>query len=620
MSDKTNDVTAVKKRTLLTYYFLSFLFPQIMYTLLSTSIKIYSTEQLNMQTQNPVSGLLFLLFDVVFPLVFFTYTNKIFSSYDGSEKSIARVNKTFKLIPGITLSCIIVFNISLTVISLIITGEPFDLMFICAILVDFTTICIYSLFFFMQYYTKLEYSMFQIPLTEDNMGIKSHTKSRLIFIMVSLGTVFCTSVPFIVASVHNTDLITTILTQAIPFCSFSVIFGILDFNTEQKANKIRLTHIMAFATRLSTGDYTQPSIKVLSRDIYGILTNTINNLAGTTNKLLMDIQKSSDITKASAETLTENMNTTTGLITNITDNISDVRSKISAQSDGVNRTQSSIDEISGNINSLNSNIEIQSHHVSEASSAIEELAANIHSVVSILEKNSQAVSDLDMATAIGQNKVEEAVQKSQQIHDESEGLLEASSIIQHIAEQTNLLAMNAAIEAAHAGDVGKGFAVVADEIRKLAEDSNEQSKVISVRLQELGELISQVTVNTEEVQNQFNSIVNLTGTVKKQENVIAQAMKEQNAGSTQILDSVHQIQDITVSVKAGSEQMMNESREVTSEMNTLASISQTITNAINEISDNTSTIITAAEKSRSSAQESVEAVFELHKELEHFKV
>lgn len=618
--DKKEDVTMVSKRTLFINYLLAFLFPQIVYSGLTFAIMLYPAEQLAAQQHHPISGLLFLLCDVLFPIIHFNIIYKSIERYDGTMEAIEKANNVFRRFPKVTLTAIIVFNLFITVFAIFITGGKFDIRLICAVLIDFATICIYSLFFFLRFYTKLEYSMFHIPLTGNNMGMKIAVKNRLIVSMVTIGAVCCTVVPLINAHINKTDFMLALSVQSLPFFLFSYIFGILDFNIEQKANNIRLEHINNFATKLAIGDYTQKSIKVLSRDIYGILTNSINELATITNHLLVNIQKSSDITKNSADTLIENMNTTSELITSITGNITDVQSKISNQSIGVSRTQGAVTEISENINSLNSNIEIQARHVTEASSAIEELVANIKSVVSILEKNSVAVSDLDNATLIGQNKVDEAVLKAQRIADESEGLLEASSIIQAIAEQTNLLAMNAAIEAAHAGEVGKGFAVVADEIRKLAEDSDAQSKKITESLGELNENISQVTNNTNEVKEQFNIIMGLTNTVKEQENVIAQAMKEQDAGSAQILDSVHQIKDITDSVKEGSAQMLNESSEVNSEMSNLADISANITHAINQISDNANTIITAAEKSLSTAKDSADAVKELHQELSHFKV
>lgn len=112
----------------------------------------------------------------------------------------------------------------------------------------------------------------------------------------------------------------------------------------------------------------------------------------------------------------------------------------------------------------------------------------------------------------------------------SDGLIEASSIIQHIASQTNLLAMNVAIEAAHAGESGKGFAVVADERRKLAEESSSQGKQISEALKNLKQQIDKIAEQAKVADTRVITVFDLIGGVKQQEEVIHDAMKEQSSG------------------------------------------------------------------------------------------
>ena len=172
----------------------------------------------------------------------------------------------------------------------------------------------------------------------------------------------------------------------------------------------------------------------------------------------------------------------------------------------------------------------------------------ISAINDILETNAAAVESLGNATTTGKTNLESVSALVSEIEQDSAGLVEMSNLIQQIASQTNLLAMNAAIEAAHAGDFGKGFAVVADEIRKLAEDSNKQAKNINDVLKKIKLLIDNAYGKTVNTQKEFENIVNLTSQVRNQELQVKSAVAQESSSGQQLVEAIQNLQHSEQSV------------------------------------------------------------------------
>jgi len=282
--------------------------------------------------------------------------------------------------------------------------------------------------------------------------------------------------------------------------------------------------------------------------------------------------------------LSNNMVETTASVKVINNSIDGVKKQATTQATSVVETSHSVEEIISTIKKLNERIESQAASVAMSSSSIEQMVANIASITNTLEKTDGVIKELTVATGDGKETLLQSRTVQEKIAEESGSLMEASTVIQHIASQTNLLAMNAAIEAAHAGEAGKGFAVVADEIRKLAEDSNAQGKMITTTLKNLSNEIESLTSSSRVVDSKFTNIFNLANEVKSMSERLTEAMKEQEHGSQEVLLAIRDINVVTNEVQEGSAEMLNGGESVAQEMQKLDGLTRIITDSMDEMS------------------------------------
>jgi methyl-accepting chemotaxis protein len=332
---------------------------------------------------------------------------------------------------------------------------------------------------------------------------------------------------------------------------------------------------------------------VTGRNEIGKLSEFCNQTFEKFRNVLLGIRNESVTLGNTGENLASNANETATAITQITSSIKHVKDQIEMQGGEVDSATAAVERIMERVDALNKNIEEQTASINQSSAAIEQMFTNIRSVGDTLVKNQTSVRALTEASQAGKQDIEAVAGDIQEIAKESEGLLEINEVIQNIASQTNLLSMNAAIEAAHAGEVGKGFAVVADEIRKLAESSSEQSKTISTILRKIEVSIETISKSTGVMTKGFDTIEVGVKTVADQERAILAAMQEQEAGSRQILEEVEKLKSITCLVRDSSVAISGEGKDVKQQSVILEKTTRAIQNAVNEISTGATQITTA---------------------------
>lgn len=404
----------------------------------------------------------------------------------------------------------------------------------------------------------------------------------------------------------------------------TIVFGfatvlISFFFVRSITNPIRRITVMLKDISEGSGDLTK-RLEVNSKDEIGIMASYFNLTLDKVKDLVVEIEKQSRILSDIGIELSSNMNETAASVNQISSNIASIKNQTINQSASVIETNSTMEQITNHIEKLNVFVSDQSNHVAQSSSAIEEMLANISSVSNTLSQNAKNIQELEISSEKGKSDLSEVSEEIRQIAHDSEGLIEISNMIQNIASQTNLLSMNAAIEAAHAGNAGRGFAVVADEIRKLAESAAAQAKTISNVLQTMKSSISRITESSDVVQKQFDEMDAKIKQLSELEDGIRRAMEEQGSGSNEILNTIGQLNDITVRVKSGSDEMLVGSEEVVNESKMLGRITEEVSGSMTEMASGIEQITTAIVAVNQIAQNNKECIDALKDKVNKFKI
>ncbi|MDR0524345.1 MAG: methyl-accepting chemotaxis protein [Spirochaetaceae bacterium] len=376
--------------------------------------------------------------------------------------------------------------------------------------------------------------------------------------------------------------------------------------------------IIAFQD-IGEGDLTR-ELPIRNRDEIGEMTLSLQGTLEQIRGLIREIRDRADsLSKIGAE-LQHNMDITGGAVESIASAVENVKTQAAGQSSSLKETTSAMQNITENIDKLNGHIERQSGGVTQSSEAVQDLIGAIRQVSEALGESAGSIKTLLDASGAGHAGLEEVAGNIREIAEESEGLLAINGVLQNIAAQTNLLSMNAAIEAAHAGDAGRGFAVVADEIRKLAENSSSQSKTIGAVLKKIKESIDKISRSTGTVLERFDAIDNGVKLVSSQTAEIQTALEAQRNGSRQIMEAITALTEITRLVKTGSAEMLNGSREVMKEERNLEQAAAGIAAGMDEMSCSAQRIRSAVTEVNRISGINKETIDVLVRKVSRFKV
>ena len=362
------------------------------------------------------------------------------------------------------------------------------------------------------------------------------------------------------------------------------VYILVIFLSSRIANNIAksVAKIASSVSVMASGDLTA-TFDEKTKDEIAELGRELNDFQSGMGYSFNNLKKMSVKNTEVKEELIATASETSAAATEIAANIESISRQMAELDSNILESSRQVKDNSSFSRDLNDFTGDQTAMVEESTASVTQMISSINSVTKLTDRNKEAMHTLINTAQSGGIKLKETTAIIDEVYNSVSEITEMIKIIQSISAQTNLLAMNAAIEAAHAGDSGAGFSVVADEIRKLAEASSVSSKDINTTVKGIILKITESSESGKITSEAFNDINTRVNEVSDALDVVSSSTVEISIGGKQILEAMENISSMSLSVKEKTSNMLTNTEEVANRMNQVHDISNNVNGAIKEI-------------------------------------